>query len=73
MARIEEIVAKKMKQVSTETENKQVGIGRPYPAHFDQVPYPKGYLVPKFKIFDGIGNPIQHIAHFQASCGNTGS
>ncbi|MHC6133263.1 retrotransposon gag domain-containing protein, partial [Serratia marcescens] len=72
-ARIEEIVAEKMKQVSAEDENKKVGIGRPYPAHFDQVPYPKGYLVPRFKIYDGIGNPIQHIAHFQASCGNTGS
>ena len=51
--------------------------GRPYPAEFDLVPYPKGYVVPKFKTFSGEStkdqNPDQHLAHFRASCGNTGN
>jgi Retrotransposon gag protein len=50
--------------------------GRPYPAFYDQVDYPKGYVIPKFKSFSGEGtrdvNPDQHLAHFVASCGNTG-
>lgn len=41
------------------------------------MPYPKGYIVPKFKSFSGEGikgfNPDQHLAHFMASCGNTAS
>lgn len=28
-------------------------------------------MVPKFKMFNGIGNLHQHIAHFKASCGDS--
>jgi Retrotransposon gag protein len=38
--------------------------------------YPKGYVIPRFRTFSGEGNkdlnPEQHLAHFVASCGNTG-
>ncbi|XP_020685009.1 uncharacterized protein LOC110101440 [Dendrobium catenatum] len=46
--------------------------GRPYPEEFDSVPYPKGFVPPSFKNFDGTGNPKQHLAHFRASCCNAG-
>ena len=49
--------------------------GRPYPALYDQVPYPNGYSMPKFRMFSGEGkddNPNQHLSHFKACCGNTG-
>ena len=41
---------------------------------YDQIPYPSGYSIPKFRMFSGEGkdNPIQHLAHFRATCGNTG-
>ncbi|XP_020599938.1 uncharacterized protein LOC110039272 [Phalaenopsis equestris] len=29
------------------------------------VQYPKGFVSPTFKIFDGTGNPRQHVAHFR--------
>lgn len=37
----------------------------------DQVPFPLGYHPPQFQKFDGIGDPKQHLAHFEAACGNT--
>jgi hypothetical protein len=50
--------------------------GHPYPAIYDLEEYPKGYVIPKFRVFSGEGNrdlsPEQHLAHFVASCGNTG-
>ena len=44
---------------------------KPYPSLYDQVVYPKGYSVPKFKQFNGLGNPDQHLAHFVTACGDT--
>ncbi|KAJ0962975.1 hypothetical protein J5N97_028097 [Dioscorea zingiberensis] len=44
---------------------------KPYPSYHDLVPYPKGYNVPKFKQFNGISNPDQHLAHFVTACGDT--
>lgn len=58
--------------IASEQAEKLVGKGRPYPAEYDQVPYPKGYSVPKFHTFHGNGNPRQHLAQFKATCGNTG-
>jgi hypothetical protein len=50
--------------------------GHPYPAVYDLEEYPKGYVIPRFRTFSGEGNkdlnPEQHLAHFVASCGNTG-
>ena len=47
--------------------------GRPYPEEFDLIQYPKGFVAPSFKVFDGTGNPRQHLAHFRTSCCNVGS
>jgi hypothetical protein len=50
--------------------------GHPYPVIYDLEEYPKGYVIPRFRTFSGEGNkdlnPEQHLAHFIASCGNTG-
>jgi hypothetical protein len=49
--------------------------GHPNSSIYDLEEYPKGYVIPKFKVFSGEGNrdlnPEQHLAHFIASCGNT--
>ncbi|KAI0528965.1 hypothetical protein KFK09_001509 [Dendrobium nobile] len=46
--------------------------GRPYPEEYDLVHYPKGFVPPSFKVFSGLENPRQHLAHFRASCCNAG-
>ncbi|XP_020674420.1 uncharacterized protein LOC110093776 [Dendrobium catenatum] len=46
--------------------------GRPYPEEFDLVQYPKGFVAPSFELFDGVGNPHQHLAHFRAGSCNVG-
>jgi hypothetical protein len=50
--------------------------GHPYPAVYDLEEYPKGYVIPRFRTFSGEGNKDlnheQYMAHFVASCGNTG-
>jgi hypothetical protein len=60
--------------LETVEQNKAQGagdVGRPYPSHHDLVPYPLGYVVPKFVMFNGSGNPEEHLAHFRVSCGDT--
>jgi hypothetical protein len=37
---------------------------KPYPEWNDDVPFPPGYHQPKFVVFDGTGDPHQHMAHF---------
>jgi Retrotransposon gag protein len=50
--------------------------GHLYPAVYDLEEYPKGYVIPRFRTFSGEGNkdlnPEQYLAHFVASCDNTG-
>ena len=49
-----------------------LGYQRPYPAHYDAMPYPKGYQRPSFEKFDGVnGTPHEHLAHFYSACGET--
>ncbi|KAH7655809.1 Retrotransposon gag domain-containing protein [Dioscorea alata] len=66
---IQRMVVAELKQAKgSET---RVDGDKPYPSYHDLVPYPKGYNVPKFKQFNGIGNPDQHLAHFVTACGDT--
>ncbi|KAI0503896.1 hypothetical protein KFK09_014840 [Dendrobium nobile] len=46
--------------------------GRPYLEEFDSVQYPKGFVAPFFKLFDGVGNPYQYLAHLNAGYCNIG-
>ena len=49
-----------------------LGYRRPYPSHYDAIPFPKGYQRPTFDKFDGInGSPQEHLAHFYSACGET--
>nr|CAD1838499.1 unnamed protein product [Ananas comosus var. bracteatus] len=69
---IQELISSQVKQTIDETATKRKSRGHPYPIEYDRIPFPDGYIVPKFKTFYGIGNPNQHLAHFKATCGNTG-
>ena len=44
---------------------------KPYLGFHDKAAYPKKYSVPKFKQFNGLGNPDQHFAHFVTAFGDT--
>ena len=44
---------------------------QPYPDDYNNTSYPKGYVVPSFKTFNGIGNPEQHLNHFKITCGDS--
>nr|CAD1833640.1 unnamed protein product [Ananas comosus var. bracteatus] len=69
---IRELISSQVKQTIDEAAPKRKSRGHPYPIEYDSIPFPDGYIVPKFKTFYGLGNPDQHLAHFRASCGNTG-
>ncbi|KAH7685483.1 Pheromone/general odorant binding protein [Dioscorea alata] len=66
---IQHMVATELKHA----KNSEIRIDydKPYPSYHDLVPYSKGYNVPKFKQFNGIGNPDQYLAHFVIACGDT--
>lgn len=44
-------------------------ITKPTPAWIDSVPYTPGFSQPDLKMFDGRGDPHQHLAHFLVRCG----
>ncbi|KAH7691876.1 Retrotransposon gag domain-containing protein [Dioscorea alata] len=66
---VQKIVAAQLKQAKGATVKSDGD--KPYSSFHDQVVYPKGYNVPKFKQFNGLGNPDQHLAHFITACGDT--
>lgn len=73
-AQLEGIITEKIKAIiAVDQAERLVGKGRPYPAEYDQVQYPKGSSVPKFNTLNGNNNPRQHLAQFKATCGNTGA
>lgn len=43
----------------------------PYPPYHDTVPYPPGYQIPQFSMFDGRGCPKRHLSHFITACRDT--
>ncbi|CAL9017106.1 unnamed protein product [Prunus brigantina] len=48
------------------------GYRKPFPSHYDAMPFPKGYQRPIFDKFDGINSsPHEHLAHFYSACGET--
>ena len=49
-----------------------IGYRKPYPVHYDTIPFPPNYQRPNFDKFDSIhGSPHEHLAHFYSACGET--
>jgi hypothetical protein len=46
-------------------------LDKPYAAWHDLVPFPSGWHPPKFCLFDGTGDGREHLAYFEAMCGDT--
>ncbi|CAL9012206.1 unnamed protein product [Prunus brigantina] len=47
---------------------------RPYPEHFDQEEFPRGFKVPDFALFsgDGLQSTVEHIGQFTTQCAEIG-
>lgn len=48
-----------------------LGYRRPYPPEIDLEPYPIGYSLPAFQLFDGTTDLKEHLARFESQCGDT--
>lgn len=72
---VEDMVNKKLKQIAAEQvpQSSESELEKPYEAWHDLVPFPSGWHPPKFRQFDGTGDAREHLAYFEAACGDTAS
>jgi hypothetical protein len=70
---IEDLINKKMRQVNADQapHASDCELDKPYEAWHDLVPFPAGWNPPKFRQFDGMGDAREHLAYFEAMCGDT--
>lgn len=69
----EDIINRKMRQIAAEQGHQVVEdeLQKPYESWQDRVPFPAGWHPPKFRQFDGTGDATEHLAYFEAICGDT--
>jgi len=71
---LKEMIGQSIREFHLSQSQPIIGYQKPYPSHFDAVPYPPGYSKPSFDKFDGMhGSPHEHLAHFYSACGETAS
>lgn len=46
-------------------------LSHPFPQWVEMVLFPRGYSIPQFPLYNGVGCPRRHLVHFLALCGNT--
>jgi hypothetical protein len=70
---VEDMVEKKFKQmtVNQAPRTSESELEKPYEAWHDRVLFPAGWHPPKFRQFDGTGDAREHLAYFEAACGDT--
>lgn len=54
------LLDQKIREAMASSHSDNVQRGRPYPREYEMVQYPKGFVSPQYKVFDGTGNPKQH-------------
>ena len=56
------LIAKGIKEFQASINLPIHGCRKPYPAHYDTIPFPTGYQKPNFEKFDGLtGSPQEHL------------
>jgi hypothetical protein len=67
-----DLVDRKMKQISMEQNPQpyECVLDKPYAAWPDLMPFPSRWQPAKFHLFDGTGDAREHLAYFQAMCGD---
>ena len=69
---IKTMIAEGVREMYVSSKPPISGYLKPYPAHYDALPFPKGYQKPSFDKFDGVNcSPHEHLAHFHSACGET--
>ncbi|KAI5338182.1 hypothetical protein L3X38_017453 [Prunus dulcis] len=69
---IKTLIAEGIREFQMSISPPILGYRKPYPAHYDAFPFPKGYQKLTFDKFDGMsGSPHEHLAHFSSACGET--
>ena len=67
---IKTMIADGIKELQLSLNPPISGYLKPYPSHYDALPFPKGYLKPTFDKFDGVNSsPHEHLAHFYSAYG----
>ncbi|PKU71738.1 hypothetical protein MA16_Dca027254 [Dendrobium catenatum] len=67
------MIAQRVDQaIASRKSGDSVSRGHPYPVAYEREPYPAGFVPPRFRVFDGFGNPRQHVAQYRAICCNIG-
>ncbi|KAM0901363.1 hypothetical protein ACQ4PT_020050 [Festuca glaucescens] len=70
---IEDMVTKRFKQLTVDQtpQTSESELEKPYEAWHDRVSFPAGWHPPKFRQFDGTSDAREHLAYFEAACGDT--
>ena len=70
---IGDMIDKKLKQMAIDQapHTSKSELEKPYEAWHDMMAYPAGWHSPKFRQFDGTGDAREHLAYFEAACGDT--
>ncbi|KAM0833857.1 hypothetical protein ACQ4PT_064003 [Festuca glaucescens] len=70
---LEDMVTKRFKQLAVDQapHSSESEMEKPYEAWHDLVSFPSGWHPPKFRQFDGTGDAREHLAYFEAACGDT--
>ena len=69
---IRDMIAQSFREFQISQNPSVIGYQKPFPAHFENIPFPEGYIRPTFDKFDGLyGSPYEHLAHFYSACGET--
>ncbi|KAM0857946.1 hypothetical protein ACQ4PT_048133 [Festuca glaucescens] len=70
---LEDMVTKRFKQMAIDQapHSSESELEKPYEAWHDLVSFPSGWHPPKFRQFDRTGDAREHLAYFEAACGDT--
>ncbi|KAM0882333.1 hypothetical protein ACQ4PT_032372 [Festuca glaucescens] len=70
---VEDMVEKRFRQLTVDQTPRasESELENPYEASHDRVSFPDGWHPPKFRQFDGTGDAREHLAYFEAACGDT--
>ena len=69
---LKSLIAEGIREFQASINPPVLGYRKPYPAHYDTIPFPTGYQKPNFEKFDGLtGSPQEHLAHFYSACGES--
>ena len=70
---VEDMVNRKLRRATNDQAPRSMEneLEKPYESWHDLVPFPAGWHPPKFRQFDGTGDAREHLAYFEAACGDT--